>query len=333
MKFSSQYEKRPPAPPQRTRGSKQPQNKALIIVIVALAVALVCVLTAFLVQHFRQKQQAQGGTFTPEVTDVQPAAPQTDPVTEPQEEAVGDATVHPYKIDMFSTTVTLNVRSAPDANSAKVGMVGQEGPVHVTGHTSNGWYRVEVGGSTGYVADKYLVEAPQLKEKATSPYYVRVNRKQNIVTVYERNEQGEYQKPVKAFVCSVGIDDKTPTGTYVISERYEWRLLSGNVYGQYATRIDGPYLFHSVPYLKQAKDSLEYEEYNKLGEPASLGCIRLAVEDSKWIHDNCPSGTVVTIYDSDEKEPLEKPTPTRIDVNDSRRGWDPKDPDPNNPWK
>lgn len=332
MEFSSQYQKRPPVPNQRTSKSKKPKNTALIIVIVALVVALVCVLTAFLVQHFRHKQQAQGGTFTPEVTETQPA-PQTEPQTEPKDEAVGDTTVRPYKIDMFSTTVTLNVRSAPDANSAKIGMVGQDAPVHVTGHTANGWYRIDLNGTAGYVSDKYLVEAPQLKEKATSPYYIRVNRKQNIVTVYERNEQGEYQKPVKAFVCSVGMDGKTPTGTYVTSERYEWRLLSGNVYGQYATRIDGPYLFHSVPYLKQTKDSLEYEEYNKLGEPASLGCIRMAVDDVKWIYDNCPSGTVVTIYDSDEKEPLEKPTATRIDVNDKRRGWDPKDPDANNPWK
>ena len=335
MKFSSQYEKRPPVPNQRATG-KKPKNTNLLVVSIALVLALVCVLAAVLVHHFRQKQQEQ---FKPTITTEAPA-PTTDTVPTTQAQAsnettqaeVGDTTVSPYKMDMFSTTVTLNVRSAPDANAAKISMIGQDEPVHVIGHTANGWYQIDLNGTKGYVSDKYLVEAPQLKEHSQSPYYIRVNRTQNMVTVYERNEKGEYQKPVKAFVCSVGLDGKTPTGTFVISERYAWRMLSGNVYGQYATRIDGPYLFHSVPYEKQTKDSLEYEEYNKLGSPASLGCIRLAVDDAKWIHDNCPSGTVVTIYDSEEAEPLQKPTPTRIDVNDKRRGWDPKDPDPANPW-
>ena len=133
-------------------------------------------------------------------------------------------------------------------------------------------------------------------------------------------------------VCSVGLDGATPTGTYTTSDKYTWRLLSGNVYGQYATRITGHILFHSVPYFTQSKSDLEYDEYNKLGQPASLGCIRLSVADAKWIYDNCPKGTTVTIYDSDQKEPLEKPTPIHIDTNDSRRVWDPTDPDSNNPW-
>lgn len=135
-------------------------------------------------------------------------------------------------------------------------------------------------------------------------------------------------------ICSVGTDGKTPTGTYNTTAKYTWLWLSGNVYGQYATRIVGPYLFHSVPYFTQDKSDLEYEEYNKLGQAASLGCVRLSVKDAKWIYDNCPVGTTVTIYDSDETEPLEKPKPIRIDTSDKkRRGWDPTDPDSRNPWK
>ncbi|HAH78565.1 MAG TPA: L,D-transpeptidase, partial [Ruminococcaceae bacterium] len=34
---------------------------------------------------------------------------------------------------------------------------------------------------------------------------------------------------------------------------------------------------------------------DKLGEPASHGCIRLPVEDAKWIYDNIPEGTKVVI--------------------------------------
>ena len=113
--------------------------------------------------------------------------------------------------------------------------------------------------------------------------------------------------------------------------------MDGQVYGQYVTRIT-PHkgiLFHSVPYwINGDKGSLEYEEYNKLGTIASLGCIRLATVDSKWIFDNCPYGTTVVIYDDpDNLGPLGKPESIQIDLeNELLRGWDPTDPDENNPW-
>lgn len=123
-------------------------------------------------------------------------------------------------------------------------------------------------------------------EKEKHPYSVAVNLTENIVTVYEKDEKGDYTVPVKAFLCSVG--ESTPEGTFQTIEKYDWRYLFGDVWGQYATRITGHYLFHSVPYFEKDKSTLEYEEYNKLGTTASMGCIRLTVKDAKWIYDNCP---------------------------------------------
>ncbi len=71
------------------------------------------------------------------------------------------------------------------------------------------------------------------------------------------------------------------------------------------------------------------EEYNKLGQTASAGCVRLTVADTKWIYDNCPSGTVVVIYSSPDPGPLGKPEAQQIPLD---CGWDPTDPDPDNPW-
>ena len=49
-------------------------------------------------------------------------------------------------------------------------------------------------------------------------------------------------------------------------------------------------------------------EYNKLGSPASLGCVRLTTADAKWIYDNCKAGTKTLIYDNTETPgPLGKP--------------------------
>lgn len=169
-------------------------------------------------------------------------------------------------------------------------------------------------------------------EKDEHPYYITVNLTDNIVTVYEKDATGEYTVPIKAFYCSGG--ESTPEGTFQTIEKYEWRALFGDVWGQYATRITGHYLFHSVPYLEKDKTTLEYDEYNKLGSTASAGCIRLCVKDVKWIYDNCPIGTAVKMYRGNVEEPLQ-PTPAKkINTADlKRRGWDPTDPDPANPWR
>lgn len=169
-------------------------------------------------------------------------------------------------------------------------------------------------------------------EKEEHPYYITVNLTDNIVTVYEKDETGNYTVPIKAFYCSGG--ESTPEGTFQTIEKYEWRALFGDVWGQYATRITGHYLFHSVPYLEKDKTTLEYDEYNKLGSTASAGCIRLCVKDVKWIYDNCPIGTTVKMYRGDVEEPLQPAPVKKINTADlKRRGWDPTDPDSANPWR
>ncbi len=161
----------------------------------------------------------------------------------------------------------------------------------------------------------------------------KLNNGANVVTIYKKDSKGNYNTPVKAMICSIG--DATPEkGVYKMSDKYTWRLLQGDVYGQYAYRITGHILFHSVPYKKQSKSSLEWWEYDKLGTDASLGCIRLTVEDAKWIYDNCPKGTQVEFYYSSDPGPLGKPTAKKISsYSEELKKWDPTDPDSKNPWK
>ena len=107
------------------------------------------------------------------------------------------------------------------------------------------------------------------KEKATktsnsnSKYYIKINYTANVVTIYTKDNKGEYTVPYKAMVCSTGSG--TPrSGTYAIKSRWRWGALFGGVYGQYCVHITGNILFHSVPYLSKSQDSLEYWEYDKL---------------------------------------------------------------------
>ena len=170
-------------------------------------------------------------------------------------------------------------------------------------------------------------------EKKEIPYMIKVNRALNTVTVFAKDDNGKYTKPYKAIVCSVGTEKtKTVLGTYKTSSKYRWRALQGNVWGQYATRIVGGILFHSVYYMKDGNPAtLSAKEYNNLGSAASHGCIRISVADAKWIYENCPSGTTVVIYDDAANPgPLGKPEAIKIPTTAK---WDPTDPDVKNPYQ
>ena len=176
-------------------------------------------------------------------------------------------------------------------------------------------------------------------ENVNIKYFIRVNYGQNVVNIYTKDSNGEYTKPYKAMLCSTG--KATPkSGTYTIPSLAEnkyprgvWGKMIGNVWAQYFTRITGSILFHSVPYTEMNKWSLEYWEYDKLGTAASLGCIRLTVQDAKWIYNNCPAGTKVEFYTDSNPGPFGKPTAQKISEEEAVRGWDPTDPDSRNPWK
>lgn len=169
-----------------------------------------------------------------------------------------------------------------------------------------------------------------------SPYAIRVNRAMNTVTIYEADESGRYTVPVKAMVCSTARPGYvTPAGTYQLHDyRTEWQLMVDGTYGQYAVCFSGNYLFHSICYSDAAHDTMIRDAYNGLGSAASMGCVRLQTEDAKWIFDNCPGGTPVTIYDdSDDPGPLGKPERAVDAITESMyNGWDPTDPHPGNPW-
>lgn len=160
------------------------------------------------------------------------------------------------------------------------------------------------------------------KAETSYPYYIKVNRKQCTVTIYEKDEKGKYSIPVKAMLCSPGYD--TPLGTFKTPEKYRWRLLMGDVWGQYCTRINQGVLFHSVWYYEKDPATLSNRQFNNLGTICSHGCVRLNVEDAKWIYDNCPVGTTVKVYDSDNPGPLGKPTAIKVSTA-TTMGYDPTD--------
>ena len=164
---------------------------------------------------------------------------------------------------------------------------------------------------------------PVSSQTLISPYKIIVYIGTQSVVAYKVNEDGSLGKQVKRFTCSTGAPS-TPTsvGEYEIKSKQRWCSLQGSVYGQFCSYIGAHYLFHSVPYQKKDPSTLENEEYDALGTRASMGCIRMCVRDCKWIYDNMPVGTPVTITNSKGPRGAGFPKRKKDPIYD---GWDPSD--------
>ena len=181
-----------------------------------------------------------------------------------------------------------------------------------------------------------IKEPEKIKADTNSKYYIKVNKTLNVVMIYEKNSKNDYSL-IKTMLCSTG--ENTPVGLFTTTDKYETLSLVGGVWGHYTMRITGPIWFHSVPYFSKPTENnpywndLEYEEYNKLGTSASLGCVRLSTIDAKWIYENILWHTPVEIFESDTLPAgVIKPEGIKIDITSDNKGWDPTDPDSNNPW-
>ena len=113
-----------------------------------------------------------------------------------------------------------------------------------------------------------------------------VDISEQMVYVYQWNGSN-YGTCIREMICSTGENDTpTPLGTYQATGPTgtgEWYWFDEyECYAKWATRIVGGILFHSVTYSKGK--SLNKTSLRKLGKKASHGCVRLKVEDAKWIY-------------------------------------------------
>ena len=139
-------------------------------------------------------------------------------------------------------------------------------------------------------------------------YRLEVDVTNQVVSAYEKDKDGKYTKLVRQMICSTGKSSTpTPLGSFAIPggpyDRGLWGYFTKfKVWARYFVRIKGGILFHSVIYAKNDVTTLKQSTVNTLGTPVSAGCIRLQVEDAKWIYDHVKAGTFVDVVEK-EKNP------------------------------
>lgn len=131
-----------------------------------------------------------------------------------------------------------------------------------------------------------------LNKKSSNSYKIEVCIPYQEVNVYKNNEL------IKTMTCSTGIDSKpTPQGYFYTKGKgyhfFSKKYSQGGFY--WINFLNNLYLFHSVPV--DANKKIIASEASKLGEKASHGCIRLSLEDSKWLYNTVPSyNTLIYIH-------------------------------------
>lgn len=148
---------------------------------------------------------------------------------------------------------------------------------------------------------------------------IKVDRQRNMVAVYK----GGYT--MKVFLCSTGLNNATPAGTFSIRDKLPIHELNGPTWGYYCSHITSDILFHSLPGNAPSHYAFPAHKYNLLGQQASQGCIRLRMGDAYWIYQNCPVGTPVTIGDYIIPSSISKPYYQKIPENLTVDPTDPTD--------
>lgn len=124
---------------------------------------------------------------------------------------------------------------------------------------------------------------------SSTPYLLMVNRSRHKVYIFQ-GYRGNW-KQIREWYCGDGAAS-TPTveGTFKVQNR-GYYFDSGSARCYWWTQFYGNYLFHSVLYHK---DGTLMD--GRVGMALSHGCVRLEIQNAKWIYDTIPSGSTVVVY-------------------------------------
>lgn len=158
---------------------------------------------------------------------------------------------------------------------------------------------------------------PSVKPTTLKSYRIDIDLTNQICTVYGIYSDKSAKALMSEFISSAKKGHTTPTGNFKIQgasggrkAKYRTCLMSSKkAYAEYACRFKGAKMMHTVPYKKrQTTGHVSKSEFNKLGTPASSGCVRMPWKLARYIYANCPVGTPVRVFKGTKgKYPAGKP--------------------------
>ena len=173
--------------------------------------------------------------------------------------------------------------SAKQVESIEIKLTGQLATfynIYYSSHIENyGWLGWASNGQTsGSTGISYRVEALRInlvRKGAPAP---------GSVANYYKNKPVYTPKPAALDVMSKNAQ--------VRASSTRWLIMTDTSACQVGV-YSGSYLFHSVLYNR---GSMTQIQDGTLGKQVSHGCVRLDINNAKWLYDNIPNGTKVVIY-------------------------------------
>ncbi|WP_129599729.1 L,D-transpeptidase family protein [Anaerophilus nitritogenes] len=143
------------------------------------------------------------------------------------------------------------------------------------------------------VSEKEKLEAI-INEKDFSSktnHYIWVDTNKNITYIFER--QNENWNLIKTMPCTTGkSSNPTVKGIFEICGRGPWLTsYNGKVKAKYKVRFFKDYYFHSILFDANGKNIVD----SRLGKSLSHGCVRLSLDDAKWMYDHIKDDTTVYV--------------------------------------
>ncbi len=153
-------------------------------------------------------------------------------------------------------------------------------------------------------------------EEPDLPYYLYVEKGSFTLTIYGKDENGEYTVVVAAYRIAHG-GNKTPTGTFTLpgsSGRERWHQFPAGGWTQFATSYYPGLYLHSPMYFSPNPNDLDpryYDGDKPIGSASSGGCLRMVTEAVRFIYYNCPAGTQLKIVNGSPLGTTSPPVPDR----------------------
>ena len=155
-------------------------------------------------------------------------------------------------------------------------------------------------GASGAVADIRGMDKKAQGYSSKTRYLILVNKKNHEINVYN-GSKGSWSITRRGMRCTIGKSSTpSPSGhfrlDYKNSRAYGYKDFKGST-AFYATRLTAGNYIHSVLYRKGCRNPYKSSPIDRrLGRSISNSCIRLELENAKYIYQVTPKNTTIIVY-------------------------------------